>query len=208
MKTIALSLILTLTPAAAFAQSVPTVTKIAQESIQNAVKSDTAAAITALEAGDYYKAASLLRTASGNANRLSLKAITDKIALATPSFNNENSRFALSASSTIELENFISASSAYERRFKDNKGSVVTVRVFGEDDDLKDFMFIANDTEMLKKGNIEVAEMGGEQALKSHKDDGSLSVLIMSEADHALIEVEGSDENTVMAFIDELETVK
>lgn len=205
MKIIAASLAITLLPISAFAQTAPSVTEIATESIQNTVETDTAAAVAALEAGDYAKATSLLRAASANANRLSLKSITEEISSVTPSFKDENSRFALTGSSTLEFENFISASSAYERLFKDDRGRVVTVRVFGEDDDLKDFMFIASDTKMLEKGNIEVAEMRGEQALKNRKDDGSLSVIMMSEADHALIEVEGPDEEAVMAFIGELE---
>ena len=74
--------------------------------------------------------------------------------------------------------------------------------------DLNDFTFIAADSAMLEKGEIEVAEMRGETALKSRKDDGSLSVIMMSKADHALIEVEGDDEDAVMAFIGELEAAE
>ena len=105
----------------------------------------------------------------------------------------------------MQFDNIINDSKAFERIFKDENGRVVTVRVFGEDNDLDDFMFIASDTAKLSKGKIEVAEMNGAQALKNKQDDGSLSVLMMSEDDHALIEIEGDDETTVMAFIEELE---
>ena len=59
---------------------------------------------------------------------------------------------------------------------------------------------------MLEKGKLELAEMRGEQAIKRRGEDGELSVLMMSEKDHALIEIEGASEETVMAFIDELES--
>lgn len=208
MKAFAATIAFTLLPTLAFAQTQPSAADIAAESIEASIRDDAAAALTVLDTGDYYQVASLLRTATTNATRLSARAVTDKIAAATPSFNEENSRFALAQSSTIEFENLINSGDAYERRFKDLDGRVVTVRVFGEDEDLQDFMFIANDAAMLEKGKIEVAEMRGEQALKSRKEDGSLSVLMMSEADHALIEVEGPDEESVMAFIGELEAAE
>lgn len=208
MKAFAASLGLALLPALALAQTQPSVTEIATQTIETSIRDDASAALLALESGDHYKVASLLRSAATNATRLSARSVTEKISAAAPSFNTENSRFALAQSSTLEFENLINSGNAYERRFKDLDGRVVTVRVFGENEDLQDFMFIANDSAMLEKGKIEVAEMRGEQALKSRKEDGSLSVLMMSEEDHALIEIEGADEDAVMAFIGELEAAE
>lgn len=50
-----------------------------------------------------------------------------------------------------------------------NDGKVVTMHVFGEENDLKDFMFIKDDPAMLTKGGIELAEMAGETALKKRE---------------------------------------
>ena len=210
MKAFAASIGLALSPTLALAQTQPSVTEIATQTIEASIRDDASAALAALESDnyDYYKVASLLRSAATNATRLSARAVTEKISASTPSFNTEDSRFALAQSSTLEFENLINSGDTYERRFTDLEGRVVTVRVFGDDKNFKDFMFIANDTAMLKKGEIEVAEMRGEQALKSRKEDGSLSVLMMSEEDHALIEIEGPDEEAVMAFIGELEAAE
>ena len=208
MKAFAASFGLALLPTFAIAQTQPSVTEIATQTIEASIRDDASAALTALDSDDYYEVASLLRSAATNATRLSARLVTEKLSVAAPSFSTEASRFALAQSSTIEFENLINSGNAYERRFKDLDGRVVTVRVFGEDEDLQDFMFISNDPVMLEKGEIEVAEMRGEQALKSRKEDGSLSVLMMSEEDHALIEIEGPDEEAVMAFIGELEAAE
>jgi len=208
MKAFAASFGLALLPALALAQTQPSVTEIATQTIEASIRDDASAALAALESNDYYEVASLLRSASTNATRLSARLVTEKLSIAAPSFSTEDSRFALAQSSTIEFENLINSGNAYERRFKDLEGRVVTVRVFGEEEDLQDFMFISNDQAMLEKGEIEVAEMRGEQALKNRKEDGSLSVLMMSEEDHALIEIEGPDEESVMAFIGELEAAE
>ncbi|MHA7872755.1 MAG: hypothetical protein ACX939_10425, partial [Hyphococcus sp.] len=149
-----------------------------------------------------------LRAAGANASRLSLMSLSQNLAASAPSFRADDSQFALTNSSTLEFENLLRSTNAYERRFRNDEGEVVTVRVFGGERDLKDFMFIAGDRAMLDKNNIEVAEMRGEQALKSRKDDGSLSVIMMSEEDHALIEIEGGDADAVMAFIGELEATE
>lgn len=208
MKIFAAGLALLLSPTATLAQQTPKVSDITLQSIQNSIRGDTAAALSALDAGDFYAATEKLRAASANANRLSIQSVANNLSANAPSFTTNDSRFALTRSSTLEFENFLSNSDVFERRFKDNDGRIVTVRVFGEDQDLNDFTFIASDTAMLKKGEIEVAEMRGETALKSRKDDGSLSVIMMSKDDHALIEVEGADEDAVMAFIGELEAAE
>jgi len=196
----------------AFAQSAPAnepdVKKVTEISLANTIREDAQAAIAALDAGSYQQAVTLLRGASTNANLLSLQHVTEQLSQDAASFQIENSQFALADSSTISFDQFLNRGTTYERLFKDDQGRVVTVRVFGEDDDLADFMFIANDTKMLDKGGIEVAEMRGETALKKRGDDGELSVIMMSEKDHALIEVEGDDEDAVMAFINELESAQ
>ena len=175
------------------------------QSIKGIVETDIDAALVALEANDFAQVTSLLRAATLNATRLSTEIVAEKISLSAASFQVENSEFVLADSSTLNFDNIIKDSQAIERLFKDDNGRVVTVRVFGEDNDLDDFMFIASDTAMLDKGKIEVAEMNGAQALKNKQDDGSLSVLLMSEDDHALIEIQGDDEAAVMAFIEDLE---
>ncbi len=202
MKVFITSIALSLLPIIAYAQDTAQTTSL---SIKSSIETDVNAALTALNTDDFANATSLLRAATLNATRLSTRTIAEKISLSAPSFQVENSRFALANSSTLQFDNIIKESQAFERRFKDNKGRVVTIRVFGEDTDLDDFMFIANDTAMLDKGKIELAEMNGSQALKNKQKDGSLSVLMMSEKDHALIEIQGEDESSVMAFIAELE---
>ena len=205
MKTLAISLAFALSPALAIAAETPTAQKVISSSLEESVRADAAAALTALESGDFRSASLYLKTAGDNANRLSLQSVAKKIQVATPTFEGDAAEFTLAGSSTIEFENLLSASNTFEQRFKDERGNVVTVRVFGEDNDLKDFMFIASDEAMLEKGKIEVAEMRGETALKRKNSDGGLSVLMMSEEDHALVEVQGDSEDAVMAFISELE---
>ncbi|MEO1135539.1 MAG: hypothetical protein AAFW68_02875 [Pseudomonadota bacterium] len=209
MKRFALSFVLApaliAAPLAAFAQAVPSVTEISAQSIERSVRDDAAAALAALDTGDYAQATTHLRAASLGASRLSVQKVAERITLETPSFNTDASQFTLARSSTVQFENFLRNGDSYERIFKNQNGKVVTVRVFGEEDDLKDFMFIKDDPAMRTKGGIELAEMAGETALKKRGTDGSLSVIMMSEDDHALIEVVGDDEATVMAFIDDLE---
>lgn len=205
MKRTALSLLLAAAPVAAFAQSVPSATEISAQSIERSVRDDATAALAALDAGDYAQATTHLRAASISASRLSVQRVAQRITLETPSFNANASQFTLARSSTVQFDNFLRNGDSYERIFKNQDGKVVTVRVFGEEDDLADFMFIKDDPAMLTKGGIELAEMAGETALKKRGQDGSLSLIMMSEDDHALIEVAGDDEATVMAFIDDLE---
>ena len=175
------------------------------ESAVASIESDIATAKELLESGDYDAATSRLRAATDSANRLKLQAIAAQISRSTASFTPENQRFALSASSTLTFENFLKDREFAEQIFKDEKGNVVTVRVVGDPDSLKDFEFIADDPAMASKAGVELAEMRGEPALKKRGSDGSLSVLMMSEADHALIEVEGASEEAVMALVADLE---
>lgn len=183
----------------------PTASEISFVSIETGVQADVESALAAIEANDFDQAALLLRTAGANANRLSLQNLTEKIAGATPSFEPENANFVLAQSSTIAFEGLFNRRDTVERRFRDDQGRVVTIRVFDEGRDFADFMFIKDDTAMLKKGGLEVAEMRGEPAIKKRGPDGALSVMMMSDKDHALLEVEGDDADAVMAFIGDLE---
>ncbi len=190
---------------AAAAQAQPTASDVSFASIESRVQSDVSAALKALEADDFDRASQLLRTAGANANRLSLQTLTQKIAGAAPSFSPENANFVLAQSSTVAFADLFDRRDTVERRFRDDEGRIVTVRVFDEGRDFADFMFIKDDPAMLKKGGLEVAEMRGEPAIKKRGEDGALSVLMMSKENHALIEVEGDDEDAVMAFIGDLE---
>ena len=174
-------------------------------SIESQVESDVTAAVSALNSDDFDRAAQLLRAASANADRLLLQNLTQKIANATPSFSPEDANFVLATSSTVGVEGLFARRETVEREFRDEDGRLVTVRVFDENRDLADFDFIKEDTAMLAKDGLEVVSMRGEPAIKRRGDDGALSVLMMSSDDHALIEVEGGDEGSVMAFIEELE---
>jgi hypothetical protein len=205
MKKLAVALAAFALASPAFAQNPPDATGVAFASIEASVEDDVKKALAALDADDFAGATLLLRTASANANRLSLRAVTQKIAGVAPSFKPEDTNFVLAESSTIAFEDFLSRRDTAERRFKDDRGRVVTVRVFGEARDLSDFMFIKDDKAMLDKGGLEVAEMAGEPAIKRRGDGGELSVLMMSGDDNALIEIEGDNEDAVMAFIGDIE---
>ena len=191
---------------AAYAQPQST-SQIAFSSIETSLKADLKAAIAALEIQDYGTATRILRTAAANSNRLSLQDISNRLNSRTSSFTADDNRFALAGSSTLAFDNFIRDRKTLERRFRDDKGRVVTVRIFDEDDDLSNFQFIADDPKMIEKKGLELAEMAGEPALKKRGDNGELSVLMMSEDDHALIEVTGDTEDDVMAFIEDFEKV-
>ncbi|MEO1252744.1 MAG: hypothetical protein AAFW81_10405 [Pseudomonadota bacterium] len=188
---------------AAFAQ--PTASDISFQSIEERVEKDIESAREALDDGQFSEAAQLLRTAGANANRLSLQSLTQKLATDAPSFRPEDANFVLARSSTVAFDGLFSGRDTVERRFKDDQGRIVTVRVFGEPRDFSDFMFIKDDVAMLEKGKLEVAEMRGEPAIKRRGEDGELSVLMMSGEDKAIVEVEGDDADAVMAFIGDLE---
>lgn len=196
-----------LSPAIASAQQPPTAKEVVTNSIAGSVEEDTQAALAALEKGEYREAALLLKSAGDGADRLSLQAVADSIHAATPTFQGDDTRFVLANSSTVALDDLLKNTNALERRYTDKDGNPVTVRVFGDETAMQDFKTIKDDTAMLEKAEIQVAQMRGEPALKRKTADGGLSVLMMSEQDHALIELEG-DEETVMSFINELENPK
>ena len=189
----------------AFAEEQPTTNSVVTTSLESSIHQDSALAIAALEKGDFQSASLYFQTASSNANRLSLQSVAQKIQLKTPSFASNTPQFVLTNSSTIALAGLLQESNALESRFKDEDGNVVTVRLFSDDQALEDFMTISSDETILKKANIETAEMMGEAALKAKGEDNELSVLMMSEKDHALVEVSGDSDSAVMAFIKDLE---
>ncbi len=167
-----------------------------------AIRADSKAAANALEAGDYSAAAVHLEAARLAASRLALQTVASRVAAAAPAFAAEESRFALAASSTLQFDRFLRDRETHETRFINPEGKIVVVRVFGAEDDMKDFMFIADKPEMLRQAALEKGAMPGGPVLKRRLPDGGLSVLLMSEKNHALIEVEGATEADVMAVID------
>jgi len=181
-------------------------TGTANVTLDDTIKSDIEAALTAVEAKDFRGAALHLNTAAENASRIELQRIAQNLAARAPLFDTEDVRFALTNSATLTFEEFLRDRSTLERRFKDNKGRVVTVRIFGEERDMKEFVAIADDSAMLRKEGLELVEMAGAPAIKNRND--GLSVLMMSETDHALVEVTGDDEDAVMAFIEQLESAE
>lgn len=188
------------------AQSQPSVNDIAFASIEDNIKSDIEYAFEALNTDDFHNATTALRRAGANSNRLAIRAVSKKVESSVPSFQPENASFVLAQSSTIAIEGLFDPRETYERRFKDDNGRIVTVRVFGEERDLSNFQFIADDATMLKKEDLEIAQMRGETAIKKRGAKGGLSVLMMSEKDHALIEVESNNEDVVMDFIKAMES--
>ncbi|MEM8937567.1 MAG: hypothetical protein AAGC77_14305 [Pseudomonadota bacterium] len=186
-----------------FAQS--SYTSPISQTLENTVRDDVASALSALDTGDFYGAAADLRNAADFANRLNLQRVAADVARVSDGFTSEDARFALAASTTVNFENFLNNRGAVERIFKDDKGNVVRVKVFGDDADLQQFSIIAADTAMLDKNGLEREIMLGEPAIKNRGVDGSLSVLMMSEEDHALIEIDGASEAAVMAVIEQIE---
>ncbi|MEL6323447.1 MAG: hypothetical protein AAFY84_04950 [Pseudomonadota bacterium] len=201
MRTFSVALIgASLLASAAFAQS-STINKSLEDSTRASIED----AIAALNTGDFRTAHVHLATATDSANRLELRRVAAEIAGDVGTFKADVPKFALAGSSTLTFEQFLKSRETTEQIFRDPNGNIVTVRVFGEDQDLKDFMFIKDDTKMLDKAKLEVVEMRGEPAIKRRGEDGSLSVLMMSDEDHALIEIDGESEAAVMALIEQLE---
>ncbi len=176
------------------------------QSLQTTAISDAEAALGALQAGDYAQAASLLQTAERNASQLNLRKISNRLAAAAPGFEIEDPRFALTRSATLSFEEFLQAQNVVETAAANKEGTAVTVRVIADEAAMKKFKEVAGDAAMLDKKGLELAQMAGADAIKKRGDDGALSVLMMSEDDHALIEVEGDSEESVMAFVDALES--
>lgn len=169
------------------------------------LRNESDAARESTTAGDYAAAALHLEAARDAANRLALQNVVRNVAKASPAFTAEDSRFVLATSSTLQFEKFLKDRDAVETRFINPEGKVVVVRAFGAEEDMRDFQFIADDPAMLKKASLEKASMPGGPALKRRSADGGLSVLIMSQKDHALIEVVGETEADVMAVVDAME---
>ena len=193
----------------AFAQSAAKTEKLTkatvETSIENSIERDLQLALEAFQKNDHDKANALIQSVSLQSSRLNRQKLTDRLAVAAPTFSPDETQFTLASSSTLAFENLINQRETVERRFLDDKGRVVTVRVFDEGRDLSNFQFIADTPEKLSENGLERAVMRGEVALKKPSKDGALSVLMMSEKDHALIEVEGDDMDVVMAFISDLE---
>ena len=167
---------------------------------------ETAAANAAIAVGDYATAALHFDAAREAAARQSLQDIARRVAEISPLKQEQEPRFALAASSTLQFDHFLKDRETVETRFKNPEGKVVVVRVFGAEDDMEDFMFVADSPALIKQAALEKAEMAGGPALKRKREDGGLSVLMMSKKDHALVEVEGESEADVMAIVDKLET--
>ena len=200
--------VLAATPLAAQETATRSYSDALEQSLAESVSEDIKAANDAINGYDYRLASEHLSAAAANANRLELRRVASAVAKAAPAFKPENVNFALAASSTLTFENFLQSRETAEQIYRDDDGNIVTVRVFGGDDSLKDFMFIADDPAMRDKAGLELVEMRGEPAIKRRGDDGELSVLMMSEKDHALIEIDGDSEAAVMKLIEQLEADK
>ena len=184
----------------AFAQPSTTI-----DALTNSAVSDTRAAIEALEKGDYAAAATRLELASKTASRLNIQNVSGKVLAAAPKISAKEIKYALAGSSTLSFDAFRAANSAGETVIEDEKGRIVKIRIFSDPQALDSFTKVAADEAKLNEMALELVSMRGEQAIKKRGDDGELSVLMMSEADHALIEIEGDSEDAVMALIEELE---
>ena len=181
-------------------------TSTTTQSLRDAALEDARAAVAALEQGSFQDAASQLQTAAKTANQLHLRAVSNKLAVAAPSFDVADTRFALAQSARVTLEDFIKAQNVLETTATAADGSTITVRVIGDEDAMKAFVKTAENEKMAQEADLELAQMLGEPALKRKGADGSLTVATMSEADHALIEIEGDSEDAVMSFINEIES--
>ena len=188
-------------PSAVHAQPSATATP-AETSIRESV----ASALLALDEGDYGAAKLQLSEAADQANRLDLQSIAQRVSAAAQTITPDASTFALAVSSTLNFDNFLKDKEAVEQLLRDPEGNIVRLRVFTGDRDLQAFMAAVKDTEMLRSKGIELAEMRGAPALKSRRADGALSVLMMSDEDHALIELDGDSDAVVMTLIEQLET--
>lgn len=186
---------------------------VAQSSAQSGalskdVRKDAAAALAALDKNDFSSAVERFEAAADAARKLQLQRVVRDVSAATTSYRADGERLALAASSTLSFERFIRDRPVAEQILRDDKGDVVKLRVFGEGRDFEDFMFIAEDDDTLEQAGLERAVMAGEPALKKRGPNGQLSVLMMSEKDHALIEIEGDSEEAVMAVVSEIEAAK
>ncbi|MEL7487522.1 MAG: hypothetical protein AAGJ87_09950 [Pseudomonadota bacterium] len=134
-----------------------------------------------------------------------LQAIAATVAARAPSWDAQDSQFALAATAQVTLEAFIAAENVVETTAATTTGERVTIRVIGDEEAMTAFAETTADPAKVKQASLEAAEMAGAPALKRRGEDGSLTVAVMSEKDHALIEIEGDDPDAVMAFIGEFE---
>ncbi|MEM9898994.1 MAG: hypothetical protein AAF742_06405 [Pseudomonadota bacterium] len=180
---------------------------LAAEDLKQSLSQQIEAADVAAQSGDYAKARESLASATEMATRLDLQRIAEEVAAVNFSrgVEAEGQRFVLAASTTLEMKNLLRSRNAIERILKDPEGRIVKLRVIGDDNAMAQFMDALQDSQMLISAGLERAEMGGATALKRRKEDGGLSVLMMDEANHALIELDGDSEAAVMAIIEHLE---
>ncbi|MEM8771766.1 MAG: hypothetical protein AAGD92_08965 [Pseudomonadota bacterium] len=175
------------------------------ESLQASAVRDAEAALKALKDGNYTQAATRLEFAAQNANQLKIRNISSRLSSKAPRIDASDIKFALAGSSTLSFDAFQAINNAAETTYTDDKGRTVKVRIFSDEDAIKAFESASADTAMLQKAGVETATMAGATAIKRRGDNGELSVLMMSEADHALIEIEGESEESVMELVEKLE---
>ncbi|MEL7019017.1 MAG: hypothetical protein AAGL18_09855, partial [Pseudomonadota bacterium] len=163
------------------AQSVDEGEEISNRSFENAVINDLEQALLALKSGDYQKASTYLQFASAQTDRLKLRKIAAKFASADVGVNFDDIKYAINDSAILNLESFASLENAFETSHTDEKGRVVTIRVLSNGTALDSFMRLSGDKAQLETVNLESVVMAGEPAIKKRGDDGSLSVVMMSE---------------------------
>ncbi len=202
MKTLAIAVT---AAAALFATAAPAQTTSTDSSLKSTAIDDVEAALGALRAGDFAEASSRLELAQRNASRLNLRKISNDLAAAAPDFRFEAPKFALSRSATLQFDEITAARNVAESLAVGPDGSSVALRVIVDEDAMEKFGEAANDEAMLEAEQLERVEMAGAPAVKRRGEDGSLSILIMSEKDQALIEVDGDEEESVMALVEALE---
>lgn len=169
------------------------------------LKESIAAASVAVDDRNYAEARALLATAADAAERLDVQRIATQVADLTKDLEADVQEFVLAQSSTLTFSNLLKSQQAVEQILRDPGGDIVRVRVFGDESAMDAFKTALDDSARLRDAGIERAEMAGEPALKRRTADGGLSVLMMSEKDHALVELEGDSEAAVMAIIEQLE---
>lgn len=104
--------------------------------LEKTLAANLSAAQSAFENNNFQSASLYLRTAAENAGLIDLKRTKDLAANATPQADAENRRFALTGSSAQTFKNFIEERKLTERRFKNGKGKVVSVRLFDQNSDI------------------------------------------------------------------------
>lgn len=158
--------------------------------------------VAAVELTNTRLARETVTLASRKAYEEEQRRISANLAARVSAFDLMTADYQLVRSSTLDLGPWAQAREAYEQTYTDGQGHVVTVRVFGEDDDMNTFLALAADDDLLSKHSLRLVDGHDHPMVKRDTMTASLSVLAMSEADHALIEVTGDNEAAVMAFVD------